>query len=81
VNDETRREAGSETTVGGWWSNEILIAPDDIARGPSGDCCILCGLVGVDLPLDHGCRPSVDVEAYRVQAKPVTEFLDGRWTS
>jgi hypothetical protein len=70
-----------ETTVGGWWSNEILIAPDEIARGPAGDCCVYCGLVRFNLPLDHDCRPNIDVVAYRAQSKRVAEFLDGRWTS
>jgi hypothetical protein len=67
VNDETRREAGSETTVSGWWSSEILIAPDDIARGSAGDCCILCGAVAENVLLDHGCVPNIDVDAYRAQ--------------
>ena len=74
MNDETRREAGSETTVDGWWSNEILIAPDDIARGPAGDCCILCGQVGINLPDDHGCRPNIDVQAYRARRRLVPNW-------
>jgi hypothetical protein len=81
VNDETRREAGSETTVGGKWSNEILIAPDEIARGPAGDCCILCGLVGVDLPLDHGCQPSIDVEEHRAQLANSGRLVVRWWSS
>jgi hypothetical protein len=52
---------------------------NEIARGSAGDCCILCGKVGIDLPLDHGCKPNIDVEAYRAQPKRVAEFLDGRW--
>jgi hypothetical protein len=40
---------------------------NDIARGTAGDCCILCGLVGIDLPLNHGCRPNIDVEAHRAR--------------
>jgi hypothetical protein len=49
----------------------ILKQPTDneIARGSAGDCCILCGKVGVLLPLDHSCRPNIDVEAYRAQPK------------
>jgi hypothetical protein len=43
----------------------------DIARGRAGDCCVLCGKVGIDLPIDHGCRPNIDIEAYRAQ---VTEW-------
>ena len=75
MNDETRRGAGSETTVGGWWSNEILIAPDEIARGQAGDCCITCGRVGIDLPLDHGCVPNIDVQAYRAQPSNALDSL------
>jgi hypothetical protein len=41
---------------------------NDIARGPAGSCCILCGKVGIDLPLDHRCQPSsIDVAAYRAR--------------
>jgi hypothetical protein len=32
----------------------------EIARGPAGDCCLLCGKVGIDLPDEHGCTPTVD---------------------
>lgn len=42
---------------------------NEIACGSAGDCCILCGLVGIDLPLNHGCQPNIDVEAYRAQPK------------
>jgi hypothetical protein len=70
VNDETRREAGSETTVGGWWSNEILIAPDDIARGTAGDCCILCGTVGINLPDEEGCIPNVSPAEVKRGTRP-----------
>jgi hypothetical protein len=45
--------------------------PNDIARGPAGNCCVLCGKVGIDLPIDHNCRPNIDIEAYRAQ---VTEW-------
>jgi hypothetical protein len=73
VNAETRREAGSET-VRGLWSSEILIAPDEIARGASGDCCILCGLVSIDLPPDQGCKSNIDVEAYRNRRRLVSDW-------
>jgi hypothetical protein len=55
--------------------------PDEIARGSAGDCCILCGLVGINLSLDHGCRPNIDVEAYQAQRKRAAEIRDRRWTS
>jgi hypothetical protein len=73
--------APNTLAVGASGVERILKQPSDneIARGPAGDCCILCGKVGIDLPLDHGCRPSIDVEAYRAQPKQATEFLDGRW--
>jgi hypothetical protein len=29
-----------------------------IARGSAGDCCILCGKVGINLPDEHGCVPN-----------------------
>jgi hypothetical protein len=41
--------------------------PADIARGPAGDCCILCGKVAENLPPDHGCKPNIDGQAYRPQ--------------
>jgi hypothetical protein len=53
----------------------------DIARGPSGDCCVLCGLVGIDLPLDHDCRPSIDVEAYRAQLTNSGRLAERWWSS
>ena len=40
-----------------------------ISRGASGDCCVLCGRVGIDLPDEHGCQPTIDVEAYRAQPR------------
>jgi hypothetical protein len=49
------------------FSRLILAQPPDIARGSAGDCCILCGKVAVNLPLDHGCKPNIDVQAYRAQ--------------
>jgi hypothetical protein len=49
------------------FSRLILAQTPDIARGPAGDCCILCGKVAENLPLDHGCKPNIDVEAYRAQ--------------
>ena len=52
---------------GDWFSAVTLAQPADIARGPAGDCCILCGKVGIDLPPDHGCKPTIDVEASRAQ--------------
>jgi len=45
----------------------ILPTPSDISRGSAGDCCLWCGLVGVDLPDDHGCKPDIDVIAYRAR--------------
>jgi hypothetical protein len=53
--------------VGALGVEPILEQTADIARGPAGDCCILCGKVVVNLPLDHGCKPDIDVEAYRAQ--------------
>ncbi len=32
---------------------------DYISRGRSGDCCLLCGRTGVDLPVLHGCLPDL----------------------
>jgi len=32
---------------------------DYISRGRSGDCCLLCGRIGVDLPVEHGCLPDI----------------------
>jgi hypothetical protein len=43
--------------------------PNEIARGTAGDCCILCGKVGIHLPIDHGCQPNIDVAAYRARPK------------
>jgi hypothetical protein len=55
-----------------------FIVPDDlgrfIARGSAGDCCILCGKVGIHLPLDHGCRPNIDVQAYRNRRRLVSDW-------
>jgi hypothetical protein len=47
----------------------ILEQPSDseLARGSAGDCCILCGKVGIHLPVDHGCQPNIDVEAHRAR--------------
>jgi hypothetical protein len=36
--------------------------PVEIRRGPAGDCCILCGRVGIDLPVEHGCIPNLSAE-------------------
>ena len=64
--------------AGGMLAPPILPTPRDIARGSAGDCCILCGKVGIDLPLVHGCRPNIDVDAYRAQPKQVSECA-GWW--
>ena len=56
---------------------DIAATGADIARGSAGDCCILCGLVGINLPLDHGCKPNIDVEAYRAQL--LVEKRQGWW--
>lgn len=42
--------------------------PVDISRGPAGDCCIYCGRVAVDLPVDHACRPNLSPEDLAVVA-------------
>jgi hypothetical protein len=56
---------------------EILAQPPDIARGPAGDCCILCGKVAENLPLEHGCKPNIDVQAYRAQLSNALTSLGG----
>jgi hypothetical protein len=33
-----------------------------IARGTAGDCCVWCGKVGINLPIEHGCKPNVTAE-------------------
>jgi hypothetical protein len=50
--------------------------PEEIARGSAGDCCILCGKVGINLPDDHRCKPNIDVDAYRAQRKRAAEELE-----
>jgi hypothetical protein len=40
----------------------VIPQPNEIARGSAGDCCILCGKVGIDLPLEHGCKPNVTAQ-------------------
>jgi hypothetical protein len=37
-------------------------APVDIARGSAGDCCVLCGRVGINLPDEHRCTPNLTAE-------------------
>lgn len=32
---------------------------DHISRGPAGGCCLRCGKVGIELPVEHGCIPDV----------------------
>ena len=65
--------------AGGMLAPPILPTPRDIARGSAGDCCILCGKVGIDLPLVHGCRPNIDVDAYRAQPKQAQRVRRTRW--
>jgi hypothetical protein len=36
--------------------------PHTTARGTAGDCCVLCGRVGVDLLVEHSCRPNLTAE-------------------
>jgi hypothetical protein len=67
-NERAQRRRVAEV-LDGWGVMSAIPQPDEIARGPAGDCCILCGKVGIHLPLDHGCRPNIDVEAYRAQPK------------
>jgi hypothetical protein len=86
VTPKVRPPAGNreaQTTSVGRVVDDIVAANNsaqtpEIARGTAGDCCIWCGKVGIHLPLDHGCRPNIDVEAYRAQPKRAAEFLDGR---
>lgn len=59
----------------------VIPQPNEIARGPAGDCCILCGLVGIDLPLDHGCQPDIDVDAYRAQLTNPGRLAARWWSS
>jgi hypothetical protein len=48
-----------------------------ISRGSSGDCCILCGRVGVDLPDEHGCKPDLsEAELARLHERPTVTFAD-----
>jgi hypothetical protein len=43
----------------------------EISRGTAGDCCVRCGRVGIDLPVEHGCVPNLtpEQEAYRQQPR------------
>jgi len=48
-----------------------------ISRGSVGDCCILCGLVGVDLPDLHGCVPDLsEADLARLHESAVVTFED-----
>jgi hypothetical protein len=56
----------------------------DISRGTAGDCCVLCGRVGVDLPIEHGCVPNLSAEQLaqleadrRRPRRSLAEILDG----
>jgi hypothetical protein len=57
-------EQGAQTTADEAMSRFII--PDEpdrfISRGSAGDCCILCGKVGLPLPVEHGCTPDADPE-------------------
>ena len=66
-NPRLRWPGADENASGDVVSTAILAQPPDIARGPSGDCCILCGKVAENLPLEHGCKPNIDVQAYRAR--------------
>jgi hypothetical protein len=33
-----------------------------ISRGSAGDCCLLCGKVRVDFPVEHGCIPNLPAD-------------------
>jgi hypothetical protein len=53
----------------------------DIARGRSGDCCILCGRVAENLPEDHGCKtidaePGAAADGVTFDTAHAVEFLD-----
>jgi hypothetical protein len=65
MNPKTNPAVGNggadENASGDGISIVILSQTHDIARGPSGDCCIYCGLVAENLPQDHGCKP-IDAE-------------------
>jgi hypothetical protein len=40
-----------------------VTGPVEIARGTASDCCcVLCGKVRVDLPVEHGCIPNLTPE-------------------
>jgi hypothetical protein len=66
-----------------WGVAFILEQPSDneIARGTAGDCCILCGKVGVPLPVKHGCHPNIDVQAYRAQLTNSGRLAERWWSS
>jgi hypothetical protein len=56
----------------------------EITRGTAGDCCLLCGKVRVDLPVEHGCIPNLTpnqlVDLRAAAARPRLswdELLDG----
>jgi hypothetical protein len=68
--------ADEKPTGDGGISTATLAQAPDIARGPAGDCCILCGKVAENLPLDHGCKLNIDVQAYRAQLLSNSE----RWS-
>jgi hypothetical protein len=55
-------EQGAQTTADEAMSRFII--PDEpdrfISRGSAGDCCTLCGRVGVPLPVEHSCTPDVE---------------------
>jgi hypothetical protein len=60
----------------------VIPQPNEIARGRAGDCCVLCGQVGIDLPLDHGCQPNIDVQAHRAERAADADRYDweAAWT-
>jgi hypothetical protein len=59
----------------------VIPLPNEIARGPAGDCCLLCGLIGIDLPLNHDCRPNIDVETHRAQLTNSGRLAERWWSS
>jgi hypothetical protein len=78
-NDNAPLGAGGVNQVlaaGGLLAPPTLPTPPDIVRGSAGDCCILCGKVGIHLPVDHGCQPNIDVEAHRARVAERTGWWD-----
>jgi hypothetical protein len=61
------------------WPLTAYKQPINIARGAAGDCCVLCGKVGVPLLVEHGCVPNVEPEElFRVMISCSSRF-DELW--